>query len=229
MTTLLSKPDTGTPWSAMPGWGIVADLTPPELVAARRLKVLQRYIAAGLATVVLLCAAGYAFAYVKNSSASDAVDAANARTTDLTAQQSKYAAVTQLKATTTGITSQTRTLMATDVDMAGLLGTLRRLVPATMALTAVTVSTTPAAAGSTPSLDGSARPTIGTITLTGSSHRLVDLASYVSRLSALPGVVDVVPSSNTAGSANVATWNVSLQITDLLYTHRYDVQPVGSR
>ena len=34
-------------WSTMPGWGIVADLTPPELIASRRLRLLRKLLIAG--------------------------------------------------------------------------------------------------------------------------------------------------------------------------------------
>ena len=62
MTTLMARPGNGdTLWASMPGWGIVADLTPPELVESRRLKALRKLIAVCLGAVVLLLrAAGYA-------------------------------------------------------------------------------------------------------------------------------------------------------------------------
>ena len=47
------------PWNGMPGWGIVADLTPPELIASRHLKVLRKWIVLGLVVLVLACVAGY--------------------------------------------------------------------------------------------------------------------------------------------------------------------------
>ena len=51
-------------WNTMPGWGIVADLTPPELIATRRLRLLRKLLAAGLSVLlVLLVAATLALAY----------------------------------------------------------------------------------------------------------------------------------------------------------------------
>ena len=49
MTTLLDPPAAQpAPWSVMPGWGVVVDLTPPELIDLRRLRGLRRAIAIGL-------------------------------------------------------------------------------------------------------------------------------------------------------------------------------------
>ena len=53
------------PWSSMPGWGIVADLTPPELIASRHLKVLRKWIVLGLVVLVVACVAGYVLAAQK--------------------------------------------------------------------------------------------------------------------------------------------------------------------
>ena len=46
-------------WSAMPGWGIAADLTPKELINARQLKVLRKVMAAGIVTLLIVGAGGY--------------------------------------------------------------------------------------------------------------------------------------------------------------------------
>ena len=65
-------------WSAMPGWGIAADLIPPELINARQLKVLRKLMAAGIVALLVVCAGGYYLAAAENSSAS--ADLATVRT-----------------------------------------------------------------------------------------------------------------------------------------------------
>ncbi len=37
-----------TLWNSTPGWGIAANLIPPELINARKLKVLRKFMAAGI-------------------------------------------------------------------------------------------------------------------------------------------------------------------------------------
>jgi hypothetical protein len=227
MTAILDRPVAGDLWGSMPGWGIVADLTPPELVAARRLKLLKKLIAVGLALVVVLCAGGYALAYVNHSSAAQALDAASARTAAFTAEQAKYARVTEILAATQSVNGQIATLMADDVDMADLLIKLRSVLPGTMSLASITATVNGAADGgvssdnTNASLDTSGRAVIGSVTLTGAAQRIVDVSTYVSSLVSLPGVVNVVPTSNAAGAPGGVQWNITLQITDQLYTHRY--------
>ena len=141
--------------------------------------------------------------------------------------------MTQVQDATKSIDAEIATLMSTDVDAAGLLNRFRVALPASMSVTSVAVTVTavpgnPAGAtSSTPSLDTSGRQQIGTVSLSGKSQNLSDLATYVRTLTAMPGVVNVVPSSNTSSaggtqSARGAQWTVTLQITDQLYTHRYD-------
>jgi Tfp pilus assembly protein PilN len=211
----------------MPGWGIVADLTPPELSAARRLKALQRLIGVGLAVVVALCAGGYFWAKLQHGSAVDALDAANERTTALTVDQAKYAHVTQAQTLTRSIDGQVGVLMVDDVNVPVLLAKLRAALPGTMSLTSVNLTLTPGPAATSPgtSLDTSGRPTVGTVTMTGSAEHMADVADYVSALSAVRGIVNVVPPSNNAGTGGGAQWTLTLQLTDKLYTHRYDATP----
>ena len=229
MTAVLNRPPEENLWASMPGWGIVADLTPPELTAARQIRVLRKAIAAALALVTVLCAIGYGYAYLQKSSAVDAVDAANARTTQLVIEQGKYSYVTQLRSATQSINAEVASLTSQDVDVAALLAKIRGALPGTMALTSVTITISGTAAGTdtAASLDRSGRPMIGTVTLAGSAGRMTDVAEYVTRLSSLPGVANVVPSSNTSNEAGGSQWNATLQLTDTLYTHRYNATTSG--
>lgn len=102
MTTVLEAPQL---WSTMPGWGIVADLTPPELIESRRLKALRKLIVAGLVAVLVLCAGGYELARLQRSSAQGALDRTSERTTQLQAQVSRYSGVTRIQGTVAQVQS----------------------------------------------------------------------------------------------------------------------------
>lgn len=220
MTALANRP-VDMIWSGMPGWGIVADLTPPELVAARRLRVVQKFALLGIVVVLLLCAGGYVLAFVKHSSASDSLAASKHRTSQLQAQQLQYTKVTNIQQQTQSINAQLATLTANDADVAILVAKMRDALPGTMSLTSLTVSISGAAGGTNTaaSLDTSGHAAIGTVTLAGSAQHLVDLAGYVTALSELPGVANVIPASNSTGTTGAAQWNVTLQLTDALYSH----------
>ncbi|WP_375480187.1 hypothetical protein [uncultured Jatrophihabitans sp.] len=222
MTALLADSKTDNLWATMPGWGIVADLTPPELVAARALKVLRKYIALALAVVVLLCVAGYVWASMQSSAADDRLAASQAATSQLTAENAKYSGVVALQNATQNVNSQVATLLATDIDVAAFVQRLHTVAPAGTTLTTVNVALS--ASGDPTATSGvTTEPIVGTVTLSGTSRRMVDLAAYVTALQKLRGVVNVIPSTNSATkNGGLATWAVTLQITDKLYTHRYD-------
>ncbi len=227
--------DPGAARATRPFWDIAADLTPPEVVSARQLTVLRRGIGAGLAVTVALCAGGYLLAVQQHAGAADGLAAEQARTASLHAKSQQYAAVTTLESTAESIDTQVAWLMAGDVDVVTLMQRVHSSLPSGMVLTAETISleqagaaaaggsatepATPpdAAAGAT--VDGTATP-IGTVTLAGESRRIDDLATFVARLGALPGVTDVVPTSNTRTESGVQ-YTVSFKLTDAALSHRF--------
>lgn len=230
--TAVAGPVVAETSAGMPGWRIVADLTPPELADIRRLAALRRWIVAGLVLVVLLCAGGYVLARRAESAASTTVAAADTRLAALTAEQNRYAGVTRIQNARTAKDRQIAALTAADVDMAALLTQLRTALPRSMSLTLATVSVTGASANGsagTTSLDTSGRPTVGTISLAGTSRRIVDLAGYVTALGRLPGVVAVVPTTNATTNASAAHWTVTLQLTDRVYVHSGAKPRAGTR
>ena len=97
----------------------------------------------------------------------------------------------------------------------------------TISQESITISIAAVAGGAsaTPSggLDTSGLPRIGTIRLTGTGQTLNDLSDFVDRLSTVPGLVDVLPISNTASETGTTQYNLTIALTDELLSHRYDV------
>ena len=222
--TALAEAPAGSVWNGMPGWGIAADLTPPELLQARHIKFLRKMIGAALILVVLLCIGGYVLAMTKHSSAESGLSAANDRTTQLTVEEGRYVGVTQLQSQAQSINSQLGTLMANEVDLAAVLGKLRGALPGSMSLTTmnVTLDSVPVPAAPGGSLDTSGNAQVGTVTLGGQAQSMDDVAQYVTVLSATSGVVNVVPTTNTKILGRATSWQITLQLSDVLLTHRFD-------
>ena len=225
MTAVLARPDAPVSWSTMPGWNIVADMTPPELINMRWLGVLRRRIAAALVLVVVLCGVAYAYAYVQNGSASDAASAADFQTTNLNRATSAYLGITRIETTVTGIRSQVATVMANDVDVAHVISTIRGALPNTMSIQNLSLTLNPA---STPSsgLDATGHSEIGSVTISGSGRTLDDLPTFVDRLAGIPGVVNVLPASNELNTG-IAQFTLTVSLTDQLYSHRFDLTNTG--
>lgn len=228
MTSLLTRPDMIPHGDTMPGWDIVADMTPPELINLRWLAVLRRRIAIALLLVIVLCSAGFGYAFIRHGSANDEADAASARTTDLTRAANQFAGITRIETTVAHLDSQVASVMQSDVDVPRTIAAIRRALPASMSIQSISVtfSRDGSTDGST-GLDVSGHPTIGTVNISGAGQRLDDLPSFVDGLTAIRGVVNVLPTSNSV-TKGIAGFSVTLALTDQLYSHQYDVQPSGS-
>ncbi len=223
MTAQLTRPEEV--WSSMPGWGIVADLTPPELIKSRELKVLRKLIVTILVALLVLCVGGYAIAARKHSAAAASLGDVQARTGALNAQTDKYAGVTRLKGTVTEVQNQIAALMAGDVDLAKLIGQIRSGLPATMTIKQIAVIFSPVGVAGG-GLDTSGRTHIGTVTISGAGRTLDDLSAFVDKLKVLPGVVDVVPGSNLVDGEGTQ-YSLTLSVTDVLLSHHFDMPKAG--
>lgn len=216
---------------SLPGWGIAANLMPPELANARQLKFLQRLMAAGLLALLVICAGGYYLAESENSSASADLVAVADRTTQLQAESRSYSDVVAIQAEVRQIRDRISRLLGGDVDVAALMGELRAALPETMTIDQETITISPAGAAgadsgsATGGLETSGLPRVGTVTITGTGQTLDDLPDYVDRLQRVPGLVEVLPLANTAsgGDPPRTQFSISIGLTDELLTHRFDV------
>jgi hypothetical protein len=77
-------------WSTMPGWGIVANLLPPEVIQSRRVRFVRRTVLLALTFVVLACVLGYGYVCLGHRSAEHDLAAEQARSQQLTIQQNRY-------------------------------------------------------------------------------------------------------------------------------------------
>ncbi|MGH3632133.1 MAG: hypothetical protein ACRDRL_32415 [Sciscionella sp.] len=236
MTAVLTK----NLWHSMPGWGIVANLLPPELLEARRAHALRRLVAFGAVGVVVLAIIGYGFAAWRGHSASNALSRAQDTTHSLTAEQGKYNEVVQIQGSLAQVQSQISTLMADDVQFSGVVGSLRSDLLPGMAISQLsaqvdTGTTGTSTAGSSGTgansgavLNTSPDKTIGTMTMTGTAIRFSDVSAYIDKLSAVTGLVQVYPISNAAGTAGVQ-FSLQITLTDKLLSHRYDTAAKGPK
>lgn len=231
MSSPVTVVDSPALWTSLPGWGIAADLTPPELINKRQLKVLGKLMALGLVLLVLACAGGYYLAASDRSAASADLQAAQGRTTDLNRVGRSYSSVVAIQGSVSQVQTQVAQVMGGDVDLVALLVELESNLPKTMVITqeAITISTAGVAAAATGAatgsgLDTSGLPRIGTLTISGTGRTLDDLSDYIDDLQTIPGLVDVLPVSNTAASATSGTqFSITVGLTNALLSHRFDV------
>lgn len=217
-------------WTTRPGWGIAADLTPPELINARQLAALRKLMAAGLVLLVLACAGGYYLAARDNSASAAELAAAQGRTDQLQSVGRSYSSVVAIQGSVAQVQAEVAEVMGADVDLVKLMAALESNLPKTMVITqeSITISTAGAvaAAGVTAGsgLDTSGLPRIGTISISGTGKALDDLSDYIDHLQTVAGLVDVLPVSNTASTAAPGTqFGLTMGLTNALLSHRFDV------
>jgi hypothetical protein len=230
MTAVMQK-QTNQPWSSMPGWGIVADLTPPELIASRRLRVIRKLIALGAVVLLALCAITWGYAYLQNQTASSALASETSRTATLQAEQRRYSEVTRLQTDLTQIQAQLSKLLGGDVSFAPLIAGLRGSLRPGMTIAQVSMNISgpgAAAVASGSTLDTSGHPHIGTMSLTGTALKLNDVAAFVDKLAALPGFVDVLAPSSQQ-STNGVQYSITASFTDEVLSHQFDLQKNGGK
>lgn len=225
MTATLEKspPSTSQLWSSMPGWGIVVNLLPPEVLAARRVRVIRKLILSGVGVIVLIAALAYGYAYWQVHTASNQLAAAEAQTAQLQHSQLKYSPVLALQAETSHIKDELAGVTSANVDLPILVAKVIALSPNPSQLTKVDVEVTAAApatsavssASGSGSLDTSGRTHIGTVTITGTSRSMVQVSRYVHRLDLVPGVVEVFPTSAQANGPQLE-YTIEMTMTDQL-------------
>ena len=220
-----------TLWSTMPGWCTAADLIPPELVNARRLTTLRKYMAVGLVVLLAVCAGGYYLAARDNSVAASDLASVQDRTLQLQYEGRSYSGVVQMQGSVALVQSQIAQVMAGDVDLVALMGRLQSSLPSTMTIGQESIVISPAGvvgnAAASAGLDTSGLPRIGSITLSGTGRTLDDLSDYIDRLRTITGLVDIAPVSNIKSTTGAGTeYNLQIGLTNALLSHRFDVVPV---
>lgn len=223
MSTTVAAPPPPALWSTLPGWGIAADLTPPELINARQLRTLRRLLAVGIACLLAICAAGFVLASSEKSSALTALATQQDRTSLLQAERARYSAVASMQGSIGQVRAQIAEVMGADVDLAVLMNELSSSLPSTMTIDqeSITISAAGVADATASGLDTTGLPRIGTITLSGTGQSIDDLSDYVDALSAITGLVDIVPVSNSASDASTQ-FSITIGLTGASLSHRFD-------
>lgn len=232
-TALLPSGDRSS-HAAMPGWHIFADLTPPELMADRRVRSLRVWIAIALVLVVGGVALAYDHARGQVSEAESAVAAEQATAQALREQQQQFSGVLALQATVDKAKQDLAVLMASDVDVDALLGKVWGALPDGMTISQIAVTIPDQISGKSgtgergsagvASLDTSDSAHIGTVTLAGSGTTIDDLPAFIDNLSAIDGVFSPYPTNNQQSDDGGTSYSLQFTLTDVVLTQRYALE-----
>lgn len=221
-------------WNSMPGWGIVANLLPSEVLQARRVRAIRKLVIILISVLLVIAAAGYAYAYMQTRSAAQSLAAEQSRTAQLTAREHQYSDVTEIQGSVAQVQSQLSTLLANDVNTPAILTQVFAGLPPGSHLSQITMTlAVPNQTSSSnlpvTSLDTSGRTHIGTVTLVGQVAHLTDVATYVDTLASIPGVVQPYPTTNVVADKGGSTFSIQLTLTDQLLTHSFSASTTGGK
>lgn len=200
------------------------NLLPPEVRAARGLKVVQRWL--GLVVVIALgVAAGVVFLGTLAQRDADAKLAdAQAETRDLMTERERYAEVPLVLGRLDTIKTARTIAMSTDVAWPAYLSAIAATAPPGVSIDVMAMTaTTPMVVPNLP-IDALQAINVGTITFTAKSLTVPDTQAWVMALATVPGFADPWFSSATITEIEGTpfyTVTATVQINEQAYTHRY--------
>jgi hypothetical protein len=231
MTTLTDRPRNKN------GSGFVAgqpqvNLLPPEVRAARGLKTVKRLLVMALVLVVLLCGATVVFARNDKATAAAGLTTAQDKTTQLKAQEKKYADVPRVLGLLDNTTRARSIGMSTEVLWTPYYQAITAVLPQDVSFDTLQVTEADPMTAAPPPSTPLQAPSIGKIQFTARSKTLPDTAAWIDALNSIPGFGDAWVSSAQAQSgtsANDVYYNVTatVQVRNAALAHRFDKTATG--
>ena len=172
-----------------------ANLLPPEVGIAAKGRVMRRNATGLIVLVVLAVIAAYAGASVLALASQVQLDAANARTQKLVAEQGKYLEVKQVTSMLETATAAQKVGTSTEIDWKAYLTDIQKSLPAGTLVTNVSAETATPVTAFTPPTAPLQGDRIGELKFTATSTSLPDVEKWLDALAKLPGYVDASPGS----------------------------------
>jgi Tfp pilus assembly protein PilN len=200
------------------------DLLPPEIHAARRLRNLQGGLVAGVAATVLVVGALWFVADAQVQRDQEALDAAQTRQVQVSAQVSRLAEVNAVYAAVTARKELLGAAMGGEVRWSNYLNDLALRVPDDVWLTNLTIAPgTAGTAGATGTTAGVAK-----ITFTGAARTHNDVAVWLESLARQRGYVDAYFTSSAEAEIDgtkIVNFTSSVTVTSEALSNRYVQKP----
>jgi Tfp pilus assembly protein PilN len=199
-------------------------LLPADVTDRKKIKGLKRRLLFAGAVVLVVVAGGYGVATFGLSNAQSQLTSAQATTTQLLAEQSKYGEVTKVNSDSSAILQAQKTTTAQEILWAPYLASVEATLPANATITD--------AAGSIDAPFGGAASTSGTSTVPLQGPRIAtldltvamlqaDVPTWLTTLPTLKGFVDATPDSVTATTGGYYAVVVTLHINAKAVSGRF--------
>lgn len=225
MTTTLTRPrQKSGAATALSGTLPQVNLLPPEVRAARGLRVTKRWLGLALVVTVVACVAAYGYAMLTAAAAQSGLEEAQAETARLQTEAAKYAEVPVVLRALDDAKTARETGMSTEVQWKAYLDAITAVLPANVSIDSmVQTGASPIAAAPAPT-DPLQLPSVGQIQFTGRTSTTPDTAAWVDALNSIPGFSDAWVSSAAVTEDEEGiyyTVAATVQVTDAAYSHRF--------
>lgn len=198
------------------------DLLPPEVRSVRRNARTRRGFVWGVAAVFLVVIVASAAAFGYNLVAQTQLLAAQARTSDLLAQQQKYIGTRDVQKQVNVAEAAQQLAASTEVDWQPLLTQFQAARPEGMWLGSLKMDSISPLAVYQQSTDPLQGPRIGTVTIVAKSVEFPDTAAWLRGVLKVKGVVDAAPGTVNIDQSGIYTSTMTVHVSDSLYTKRFD-------
>ncbi|WP_315095257.1 fimbrial assembly protein [uncultured Cellulomonas sp.] len=231
MTTLIERPRSrSNAGTALSGTLPQVNLLPPEVRAARGLRVTKRWLLISLVVTLFLCVGAFGLALISGATAASELADAQAETVRLDNEAAKYAEVPQvLDALQQARTARTIG-MSTEVQWRPYFDAVTSVLPAGVSIESiVSTGATPLVAAAPPT-DPLQAPSVGQLAFTARSVTVPDTSAWIDALNAIPGFGDAWVSSAAVTEDDTGTYyavSATVQLTDATYSHRFDASTEG--
>ena len=226
MTTLLEKPRTrSNAGTALSGTLPQVNLLPPEVRAARGLRVTKRWLLISLVVTIGLCVGAFGMALISGATAAGELAEAQDETLRLENEAAKYAEVPQVLNALEQARSARSIGMSTEVQWRPYLDALTNVLPANVRIENISATGATPMVAPAPPTDPLQKPSVGQLAITAHSVTVPDTAAWVDSLNSIPGFGDAWVSSATVTEDDSGTYytvSATVQLTDATYSHRFD-------
>jgi type IV pilus assembly protein PilN len=178
-----ARPRARAAWAPVPQ----VNLLPPEIMADRRFRMLQRRLVIGGVAVVALCAAAVVWAQLGVSGAQSDLAAIQAQGTALRAQQAKYAGVPLTLAELDRVKAAREAALGSDVAWYRFLSDLAINTPPDTELSSVVI-TMSGKTTLTAATDPLSPAGLGVVKVTGQAVRFTDVAAWLDAVDQVHGL-----------------------------------------
>lgn len=198
------------------------NLLPQQVRDKRRLSSARRLLGLGLVGLLALGVVGYGAAFYQGIDAADQLDAAQAQSAQLAAEENKYAEVPQIKLKTAQVEAA-RIAATTDTEILWqpVLASFAASLPSGTTVQTLTVQPTEATSALA---DPLAIAGVATLQFTARSETVPDVAAWMDSLAAVPGFTDVRVTAATQSTNESSTYydvQGTLQLSSTLLAHRF--------